>query len=1363
VLLLAALAGTVGLAGHSRGQVTMSQWLTATSGNWTDATRWSTNPFYPTNGNGNPLYRAEILATGSNYTITLNSNVALDSLLLSSTNATISHTAGTLTLGGSATLTAGTFNLGGGTIAGGTINNTANRLTFTNNTTSTFNNVAVTGGIGLGGFGTRLRVYTGLTATGSINVNGVSSALMMMNSQTFTGGTINVNGGSAQSNNNLSIEGTSAFTLAAGATIVGQYARLGSQLVTTGANSFLNQGAVTANNPGIIDIVASSFTNAGLAQSSNGGTLTISSANWTSSGTIRANTGSTVNLNGNWSNTGSIEANAGVINLGGGFSTAGLAVTNTAGTINITGVGNNTGRTLAFNGGTGSWNLFGGTISGGSLSFADGQQLNFAEGATGTLNNVSVLGDWTISTGFLQMRLGGTFGSTGTVRLSSAQGGIVEMLAGSTLAANTELSGRTKSFRLFGASSVASGTTLSAMSGEHNLGGGGGGSSALTNNGTLLSSGAGTQLEIRPDTIINNGLIRVENGAQLFLGFATSGFATVLDNNGTIQVDHGTLLLSGNLRTSDLGTIERTGGRIAAYANLDNTGSTFNLSAHGGTWSARGLQITGGTVIVGAGGTLEFDNSVGQGNLGLTDVNIQGDLALAGATGAGSTSTTYLNLSGNVGMTGTFSFTDQYARGQIIGTTTLSGGTIAFDSTSGQENYFLYDPNSVLITASDMLIRGGRGNIGAHTAINNGTIRADVVGQKLGFDGRFTTINGVAETIGGDLTLAGLERLHVNGDIRVNGGSLLMSSYGGTVTFGDDFVFSRSGGTVSIDGVIDNTGKTLNLDGSTGSWNLFSGNGNARLRGGTLNLSDGAQFVRGNYENVTVNGDFTIGYEDTVIIFGSMNLNGEITMTDRSSLRIFPDLGGVGPVSFNGGTIRMTPSSTGRAEIWLGSGPVTFGPDTTIIGGGRLDGNYDVSIGKSDAYNSVLINQGTIICEADKAMYLRPNLLINQGLLRAEAGSYFSIANDLGNRWENHGQIIADGGVVRISGVGATSTFGDIRSINGGRIVLAGAIDNSGQTLTLSDATGDYYLSEARIKGGHVSRSGSAELKFDAGTNIVDGVTFDQDLNIRNTSAGLNVRNSLVVNGIVNMIGLSRLAFEADCTFEGTIVFDGDAQGSASLFAGDYGLAGTLTLGPGSTVRGGNGRIFTSLSSTIINRGTISADVAGEKIQIYLQRFLNEGIMQTVNGGILEFIPPPSLDPTRGTMVNSGLLAFVGATSMYGDLVQSEIGTTSLTITGTSLESFALLSISGSVLFSGNVSVLLADDAILGQGDMVRLVSALSLTWSADSSLILPELASGLSWDRQHINSGVLKIIPSPSVLGFSIAGLLLAARRRTR
>lgn len=1356
-LLLAALAGTLCAARGAHAQ-TVSQWLTATSGNWTDASRWSTNPFYPTNGNGSPNYRAEILATGSSYTITLNSAVTLDSLLLSSSNATIAHTSGTLSLLGTATLSAGTYQLNGGTIAGGTIDNTASHLTVTSNVNNTFDGVSFLGGFSLG-FGQKAKIRNGLSATGTVGVIGTNALLAFT-----TSGVLNANLVNVQLGNALSIEGTSTLTQAAASTIAGRF-RIGTQAYTAGANTFINQGTVSAEVAGASEILAASFTNSGTVRALNGAALTIGSAAWTNSGTLLAGAGSTLTLNGAWSNTGGIQTTGGTINLGGTFSGSGLSVSNAGGAVNLTGVLNNTGATLAFTGATGSWTIAGGRVNGGTLSFSGGAQLNLSGSDQSTLSGVTVNGDWNHASGVGFIHLTNGYTSTGVFRMSSDQGCVVYADA-TSLDGDFEMSNAFQSIQASGATSLAASRSITALAGEQALVCTG----TFTNNGTLRATGSGTILDGRINTLVNNGLARVETGATLNLGYTVSGFASTLTNNGTIEVDHGSLVLAGQIQTGHLGTISSNGGTIRAEdVILDNTGATLDLTSLGQNWQLGRLAITGGALSLSATSGFTFAQYNQGATLSLTNVNVTGDLNVSGPSSQGNPNR--LNLSGAINLAGTMRFTSDSTQGLISGATVLTGGVYAFEAASGFDTLVTADAASSVTVAAGTLVRGGRGNLGGTqgTATNNGTIRADVAGAVLGFGAGTTINNGLLEILGGTLGIGGANSFQLNGAVHMTGGVLNLSSGpNGTIVLGSGLDFQRTGGTVSVQGVLDNTGRTLSLDADTGSWNLFGPNGQSTFRGGTLNLADGAQLRQGRYEGgVVINGDFTIATGETVILRDRVDHHGVLTMSAGSVLNLDAADDRTTSTTLAGSTVSMYVSGPDRASIqFSGTKAVIFDTGTTVSAGGQLGGNFSASIGNGGVQgsNSTLINRGVIECAgADKELFIRPNNVVNEGVIRSTDGALIQLASNLGNSWTNSGEILADGGDIWLQGRASTSTFGTVRAINGGRILLGSNLDNSGSTLTLSDTTGSYTMLSGVIKGGHIATSGSARLLFQSGgggQNVLDGVTFDQDLEIVNGPA-VTVRTSLTVNGSVKLAGTAGLSFFGDQTFAQTIQFLGSSPGSAVVTNGATNGGATLTLADTAWVHGGNGVLFTNQAATIVNQGTISADVAGQSIRIHLQRFFNEGVLESLNGGSLEFIPPGGLGMLHGTLMNSGLFSLDGTTALFGDLLQSSTGTTALTVGADALEGQTVLTIHGHAELGGRMVVRLAEGVSVRQGDTIRLMTAWGIDWSPESFVVLPQLAGELGWDLQHLDGGVLKVIPSPGALGATLAGLAFALRRR--
>ena len=156
-----------------------------------------------------------------------------------------------------------------------------------------------------------------------------------------------------------------------------------------------------------------------------GTTLTLNGV-WTNASTITA-TGATLNLgdgSNGWTNTGTIHATDSTVNLGGAWTLAGLGTFNrTGGTVNLTGTLDNTGGTLALDAATGSWNLLGGTIKGGTITMSGGAQL-VATGNGGTLDGVTLASDLDLAStnGAFVYILNGLTLDNATVWLGNAAG-----------------------------------------------------------------------------------------------------------------------------------------------------------------------------------------------------------------------------------------------------------------------------------------------------------------------------------------------------------------------------------------------------------------------------------------------------------------------------------------------------------------------------------------------------------------------------------------------------------------------------------------------------------------------------------------------------------------------------------------------------------------------------------------------------------------------------------------------------------------------------------------------------------------------------------------------------------------------------
>ena len=159
-----------------------------------------------------------------------------------------------------------------------------------------------------------------------------------------------------------------------------------------------------------------------------------------------------------------------------------------------------------------------------------------------------------------------------------------------------------------------------------------------------------------------------------------------------------------------------------------------------------------------------------------------------------------------------------------------------------------------------------------------------------------------------------------------------------------------NGGTISLQGTCDNTGATLTLDGSDGSF-LFSGS----IIGGTVAETNGAALVpqAGTLDGVTVDGAVTVTTDGYLYVKDGLTLNATLTLGDSNGYYGLVDFEGTQTLDGTGTVVFSGPSSFN--SLGLSSGTLTIGSGITVEGQSGYVG-YSPSFRGSPA----LINQGTI-------------------------------------------------------------------------------------------------------------------------------------------------------------------------------------------------------------------------------------------------------------------------------------------------------------------------------------------------------------------------------------------------------------------
>jgi hypothetical protein len=667
------------------------------------------------------------------------------------------------------------------------------------------------------------------------------------------------------------------------------------------APTFTNSGSITHTSPGTYLIIGS--TSSGY-NTNNSGTITVNGAN------------SSIYLDGNVANTGTLNATNGQFIFRGNTTNANL----NGGTVNVAagnghaylnGTVTNSGTLAAP--ATGSYELYGGTIAGGTVA---NNALNFTSSG-GKLDGVTLTGSLNLPIGSnVQLLNGTTF--TGPAASLGGNSLIYWQQAGTltgkslTFAAGGEIylynpTNTTPATLTFDSATTATGQVRIDPDGSNG--------SAFTNQGTLTHTSSGFG-QIYARTVTNSGTItNTATNGQFFLGNTSSGYDTT--NSGTITVNgsNATIFVDGNF-TNAGGTINATNG------TLQFRGS--NTTAH----------LNSGTTHISAGahaylaGTL--DNSA--------------TLFAAPATGI-------FELLG----------------GSITGGS-IASGALTFTTSGGILNAVtLLDPAINLPSSASVTLTNGSdfsaaANLGASASINwnqSGTMS----GRTLTFgSGARVYLNsaGASLTLASNTTATGTLGLYSDsfstGTSILNQGSLTNTAGTGSLyarSFTNTGSITATGGTVNLGTTLagysfgNNLGGAINLNG--GNAQFFAPASTVITNNGTINVQSGTLFTN----SVLTNGT-------TGVITGAGTISGSLKMDGGT---IAPGNAGIGTLNFVSGALTVTNPSTYQVDLGgATSDQLVFQSPPSVINIGTsllsLSLNLTAAPTSATAYNLIHISSG---------------------------------------------------------------------------------------------------------------------------------------------------------------------------------------------------------------------------------------------------------------------------------------------------------------------------------------------------------------------------------------------------------------------
>lgn len=861
--------------------------------------------------------------------------------------------------------------------------------------------------------------------------------------------------------------------------------------VTMAAQSRINSdsGTLTLSNPTSVSATNLSLVVGGA------GNLTISGAIATGTGGVnKANGAGTLTLGGTNTYAGGTNVSAGTLTLastgsittasnilltvggatavaniagtytstgGGGVAINSGGILNTSGTVSLTGA-NNQAILMGTAGGSGTWNVTGGSVtvgytsngwgigngglgtlnvSGGSVTTGGGNTFNVGHAASGTgVLTVSGTGLVTISPGSASFRVGHVAASAGTVNLD-----------GGTLAlgrAVTKDAASTAIFNFNGGllrAGLSSATYMTGLTRANVRDGG----ALINTNGFNVTVG---QALLHSDNVLDNAI----DGGLTKSGLGILTLTGANGYTGATLVSAGTLQLNGSAATGTLTTSSMTVG----------AGGTLGFTAG----SASTLDLSGKDMTL-AGGTLAFDI----GDAGVNDAITVNNFTLSAnsalsLTGIGAIGGSYTLLTSTNPITnaGPYTITGQTI-GRVTLTPTVNANTITIDSTvfEGKWNQ----------------LGGGNWSLG------NPSMTQD------NWDNYKPTIAGDAALFGDSITAPStvvVDTPHIAGYLRfdntnaytigTNGSSNLTLNNGSsnavaTVTTGSHTiaenvallshldVIPAPGTTLTLSGVLSGSTRNLELNGP-GSL-VLSG---ANTYSGSTTVSNGSLTLSG--ARTATMGAITVG--NLASTTGTLNISNGALTTGTLAVGSGTNALTAGIVNHTGGTLTMSGS-----QLLLATG------GTGVLSGSNSTGTYNLNGG---TLNTVAGGTGVLIGTNTGTTGVF-NMM--SGTLNMAATSTMQIA-----RSDNNAASATTGSFIQ---TGGTATVG-ILQMSG---TTLGAANNAGGSSTLNLTGGTFSAATfGAISGGNQSSSaitigGTAQVTLPVfptnvkGTSSTATITFD--------------------------------------------------------------------------------------------------------------------------------------------------------------------------------------------------------------------------------------------------------------------------------
>ena len=387
---------------------------------------------------------------------------------------------------------------------------------------------------------------------------------------------------------------------------------------------------------------------------------------------------------------------------------------------------------------------------------------------------------------------------------------------------------------------------------------------------------------------------------------------------------------------------------------------------------------------------------------------------------------------------------------------------------------------------------------------------------------------------------------------------------------------------------------------------------------------------------------------------GSLSLSS-VTITQGASGLIHADGSDVllTTATINGGEIRSTSprkfrsnSETSTVNSVSSNADVLVSGDATLILGGHCTNNGTLTV---DSTGGVI--GARLRVESATTIDGTGEILLVSGSAGSVISSGLSGSLTLGpgQSLRGHGWITA-----------ALNTSGDVRAM-GGPLTLYSAVLTLGPEGRLLAEEADVYLDRSEVNGGTVETHKGKLIRVPGPASELNNVHSLAEIEVLN-GARLELGGGVFTNnGTITVNPLSE-GSTTHISIPGAVLIDGNGEiilNAPDLRAHISSVTTLyLTLGPGQTVRG-----FGTVSKSMENHGAIRADVAGQRLLIFMCAIANHSRIKAA-GGALGINSTAITQFGAGTVEADGSDVTLTSGSISGGAIVSSAGGRFHTMTG---------------------------------------------------------------------------------------------------